>query len=51
MLPVGAIFLLAAVDEFWHRLYMIASFAFIFAALLMLLTEATRVQVFTATAA
>ncbi|KAM7215389.1 putative isoleucyl-tRNA synthetase [Rhypophila decipiens] len=51
MLPIAAIFLLAIVNELWHRLYMIASFSLLFASLLMLLTEATRVQVFTATSA
>lgn len=51
MLPMAAIFLLAIVNELWHRLFMLASFAFIFATLLVLLTEATRVQIFTTTAA
>ncbi|KAK3987001.1 putative isoleucyl-tRNA synthetase [Cladorrhinum sp. PSN332] len=51
MLPMAAIGILSTVETLSHRLALIASFTAVFCAGLMMLTEITRVQVFTATSA
>ncbi|KAK3991544.1 putative isoleucyl-tRNA synthetase [Cladorrhinum sp. PSN332] len=51
MLPMAAIGILSRVEKLSDRLALIASFTAVFCAGLMMLTEITRVQVFTATSA
>ncbi|KAK4163998.1 putative isoleucyl-tRNA synthetase, partial [Cladorrhinum sp. PSN259] len=51
MLPMAAIGILSTVEELSHRLALIAGFTAVFCGGLMMLTEITRVQVFTATSA
>jgi len=51
MTPVIAIFLLVTVQNLYHKLAMISCFTFLFGSGLMILADATRVQVFTATSA
>ncbi|KAK4224475.1 putative isoleucyl-tRNA synthetase [Podospora fimiseda] len=51
MLPMAAIGILSTIETLSHRLALIASFTAVFCAGLMMLTEITRVQVFTATSA